>query len=201
MSRPTREEPPGYRRCRPGARDNAGFHRKRRMVPPWLARHRSSRAAAQRVALTRGECSGRPGARKPRARHLSPEARFGASSVACAFLASVLPPLPRCSGWAYSSLMSPCRIRIPRRGCRVDLHIDLFKSLLGVHSRCGPRTRVTLFATRYSEDFSHFVTSMTASVASGWSGRGGTYTTGKRRFRAAHTQRSLRDSAKRLLRR
>jgi len=35
--------------------------------------------------------------------------RSGASRVACAFLVYVLPPLPRCSGWASSSLISPSR--------------------------------------------------------------------------------------------
>src|SRR5271163_613462 len=38
------------------------------------------------------------------------------------------------------------------------------------HSSCGPHTRaVTLYVTSYTEGFSHFVTSMTAPVASGWS--------------------------------
>ena len=42
------------------------------------------------------------------------EPRFGASRVARAFLVCVLPPLPRCSGWASSSLISPNRISLPR---------------------------------------------------------------------------------------
>jgi len=41
--------------------------------------------------------------------------------------------------------------------------------------------------TCYTEGFSHFVTSMTAPVASGWSGRRvGLSPTGKRRLRTAH---------------
>src|SRR3954470_21597942 len=36
------------------------------------------------------------------------------------------PPVPRCSGWASSSLISPDRISLPRYGGRVGLHIDLF---------------------------------------------------------------------------
>src|ERR1044072_2768691 len=36
------------------------------------------------------------------------------------------PPVPRCSGWAYSSLISPDRIGLPRNGGRVGLHIVLF---------------------------------------------------------------------------
>src|SRR5271165_4332102 len=47
----------------------------------------------------------------------------------------MLPPLPRCSGWAYSSLISPSRISLPRKGCRVGLHIVLFEA-------CSAFTRV-----------------------------------------------------------
>src|SRR3954454_557211 len=36
------------------------------------------------------------------------------------------PPVPRCSGWASSSLISPDRISLPRYGGRVGLHIVLF---------------------------------------------------------------------------
>src|SRR5215469_13015744 len=39
----------------------------------------------------------------------------------------MLPPLPRCSGWAYSSLISPIRVSLPRFHFRVGLHIDLFE--------------------------------------------------------------------------
>src|SRR4029077_12946989 len=39
----------------------------------------------------------------------------------------MLPPLPRCSGWAYSSLISPGRVILPRKGHRVGLHIVLFE--------------------------------------------------------------------------
>src|SRR6202166_1985603 len=47
----------------------------------------------------------------------------------------MLPPLPRCTGWAYSSLISPSRISLPRKGCRVGLHIVLFEA-------CSAFTRV-----------------------------------------------------------
>ena len=52
------------------------------------------------------------------------------------------------------------------------------QGLLGVHSRYGLHTRaVTVYRDTLSEGFSHFVASMTAPVASGWSGcRGGTCT-------------------------
>jgi hypothetical protein len=49
-------------------------------------------------------------------------------------------------------------------------------------------SRGHLYVTRYTEGFSHFVTSMTAPVASGWSGcRVGLAPTGKRRLLTAHT--------------
>jgi hypothetical protein len=63
------------------------------------------------------------------------------------------------------------------------------QGLLGVHSRYGLHTRAaTVFRDTLTEGFSHFVTSMTAPVASGWSGcRVGLTPTGKRRLSTAHT--------------
>src|SRR6202035_927360 len=89
----------------------------------------------------------------------------------------MLPPLPRCSGWAYSSLISPSRISLPRKGCRVGLHIVLFEA-------CSAFTRVAACTLARSpirdplpEGFRHFVASMPAPVASGWSeSPGGTCT-------------------------
>jgi hypothetical protein len=62
--------------------------------------------------------------------------------------------------------------------------------LLGVHSRYGLHTRaVTVFRDTLSEGFSHFVTSIAAPAASGWSGcRVGLTPTGKRRLSTAHGQ-------------
>src|SRR5215467_7344122 len=81
----------------------------------------------------------------------------------------MLPPVPRCSGRAYSSLISPDRISLPRYGGRVGLHIDLFET-------CSAFTRVAACTLArspirdpLSEGFRHFVTSMPAPVASGWS--------------------------------
>src|SRR5271169_5444003 len=62
----------------------------------------------------------------------------------------MLPPLPRCSGWAYSSLISPSHVSLPRKGHRVGLHIVLFEA-------CSAFTRVAActlarspyFVTRY----------------------------------------------------
>src|SRR5947209_16324506 len=65
-----------------------------------------------------------------------------------------------------------------------------FRGLLGVHSRYGLHTRaVTVYRDTLSEGFSHFVTSMTAPVASGCSGcRVGLAPTGKRRLVTAHAK-------------
>jgi hypothetical protein len=64
------------------------------------------------------------------------------------------------------------------------------QGLLSVHSRYGLHTRaVTVYRDTLSEGFSHFVTSIAAPVASGWSGRRvGLAPTGKRRLVTAHTQ-------------
>src|ERR1700680_840444 len=104
----------------------------------------------------------------------------------------MLPPLPRCSGWAYSSLMSPSRVSLPRKGHRVGLHIVLFEA-------CSAFTRVAActlarlpIRNPLSEGSSHFVTSMTAPVASGWSGcRVGLAPTGRASpFHGAHPKRT-----------
>src|SRR6476469_3195025 len=60
------------------------------------------------------------------------------------------PPLPRCSSGAYSRLISPIRVSLPRKGHRVGLHIVLFEA-------CSAFTRVAActlarspyFVTRY----------------------------------------------------
>src|SRR6266496_5248376 len=98
------------------------------------------------------------------------------------------PPIPRCSSWAYSSLISPSHFSLPRYGSRVGLHIVLFEA-------CSAFTRVAACTLALSpirdtliEGFSHFVTSMTAPIASGWSDcRVGLTPTGKRRLCTAHT--------------
>jgi hypothetical protein len=77
---------------------------------------------------------------------------------------------------------------LPRKGCRVGLRIVLFED-------CSAFTRVAACTLALSpirdtliEGFSHFVTSMTAPIASGWSGcRVGLAPTGKRRLFTAHT--------------
>src|SRR6266516_875431 len=92
-----------------------------------------------------------------------------------------------------TSLISSRRISLPRKGCRVDLRIVLFED-------CSAFTRVAARTLALSpirdtliEGFSHFVTSMTAPIASGWSGcRVGLAPTGKRRLCTAHTHIGLR---------
>src|SRR5215472_16764997 len=81
----------------------------------------------------------------------------------------MLPPLPRCSGWASSSLISPSRVSLPRFHYRVGLHIVLFEV-------CSAFTRVAActlarspIRDQLSEGFRHFVSSMPAPVASGGS--------------------------------
>ena len=81
----------------------------------------------------------------------------------------MLSPLPRRSGWAYYLAHSLSRISLPRKGCRVGLRIVLFEA-------CSAFTRVAACTLALSpirdtliEGFSHFVTSMTAPIASGWS--------------------------------
>ena len=59
-------------------------------------------------------------------------------------------------------------------------------------------SRRHLYVTRYTEGFSHFVTSMTAPVASGWSVRRvGLSPTGKRRLLTAHTLSGHREARRR----
>src|ERR1700675_787134 len=99
------------------------------------------------------------------------------------------PPIPRCSNWAYASLNSPNCFSLPRYGSRVGLHIFLFEA-------CSTFTRVAACTLALSpirdtliEGFSHFVTSMTAPIASGWSDcRVGRAPTGKRRLSTAHAR-------------
>jgi inhibitor of KinA sporulation pathway (predicted exonuclease) len=91
----------------------------------------------------------------------------------------------------------PSRISLPRKGCRVGLHIVLFEA-------CSAFTRVAActlaqspIRDTLSEGFSHFVTSMTAPAASGWSELPG----GPRThwnivaFHGAHPKRSLPGAA------
>jgi len=96
---------------------------------------------------------------------------------------------PGTASGRIASLISSRRISLPRKRCRVGLRIVLFEA-------CSAFTRVADCTLALSpirdtliEGFSHFVTSMTAPIASGWSGcRVGFAPTGKRRLCTAHTQ-------------
>src|SRR5271167_696287 len=70
----------------------------------------------------------------------------------------------------------------------VDLHHKLLADLPAHSLALRPaHSRRHLYVTCYTEGFSHFVTSMTAPVASGWSVRRvGLAPTGKRRLLTAH---------------
>src|SRR5215813_5779920 len=90
----------------------------------------------------------------------------------------MLSPLPRHSDWRYCfAHFAPVVSAFPDNPVR-SAHASSFSRLLGVHSRYGLHTRaVTVYRDTLSEGFSHFVTSIAAPVASGWSGcRVGTYT-------------------------
>src|SRR5712671_5339747 len=97
-----------------------------------------------------------------------------------------------------SSLTSPSRISLPRKGRRVGLRIVLFEV-------CSAFTRVTActlapspIRDALSEGFSHFVTSIAAPVASGWERLpGGTYTHWKAPpFHGAHSGQTSRQVRK-----
>jgi hypothetical protein len=84
----------------------------------------------------------------------------------------------------------PSRFSLPRIGERVGLRNVLFEA-------CSAFTHVTACTlakspkvTLYTEGFSHFVTSMTAPIATGWSEscRVGFSPTEKRRLSTAHAQ-------------
>jgi hypothetical protein len=92
----------------------------------------------------------------------------GAFCVAYAFLVYMLSPLPRRSGWAYYFAQSPSRISLTRKGRPVGLRIVLFETR-SAFIRVTART-LTLSPIRDTliEGFSHFVTSMTAPIASGF---------------------------------
>src|SRR6516164_5804719 len=79
------------------------------------------------------------------------------------------PPLPRCSGWGYASLILPSRISLPRKGRRVGLHIVVFEVCSAFTHVAACQLALSPIRDTLIEGFSHFVTSMTAPVASGGS--------------------------------
>ena len=100
----------------------------------------------------------------------------------------MLSPLPRRSDWASSLLIHPAVSAFPDRvvgsACASTFSRFARRSLAlrPAHSRCHQ------FVTRITEGFSHFVASIAAPVASGWSGcRAGLTPAGKRHLFTAHT--------------
>src|SRR6202045_2357109 len=82
-----------------------------------------------------------------------------------------------------ASLISSRRISLPRKGCRVALRIVLFEDYSAFTRVAACTLALSPIRDTLIEGFSHFVTSMTAPIASGWSGcRVGLVPTGKRRL-------------------
>jgi len=101
---------------------------------------------------------------------------------------TVLSPLPRRSHWRYCPAHPASDVSLPRKGCRVGLRSVLFEACSAFTQVTAAHSRCHQFVARLPEGLSHFVTSMTAPVASGWSGcRVGLAPTGKRRLFTAHT--------------
>jgi len=104
---------------------------------------------------------------------------------------------PGAASGRITSLISSRRSSLPRKGCRVGLRIVLFEA-------CSAFTRVAACTLALPpirdtliEGFSHFVTSMTAPIASGWSGcRVGFAPTGTRRLCTAHANNGLMQRSK-----
>src|ERR1700731_1047293 len=82
---------------------------------------------------------------------------------------------------------SPSRISLPRKGYRVGLRIVLFEDCLAFTRVTACTLALSPICDTLFQGFSHFVTSMTAPIASGWSdSRVGFSPTGKRRLCTAH---------------
>jgi hypothetical protein len=82
----------------------------------------------------------------------------------------MLSPLPRHGDWRHCIAHPSSHISLPRKGLQVGPCIVLFEA-------CSVFTHVTActlalppyFVARLTEGFNHFVTSIVAPVASGWS--------------------------------
>ena len=95
----------------------------------------------------------------------------------------------------YPGAATGCRLRTSHPAVSAFPEIAVGSACTSSFSRLARRSlalrpahsRRHLYVTRYTEGFSHFVTSMTAPVASGWSVRRvGLSPTGKRRLLTAH---------------
>src|SRR5229473_39198 len=100
----------------------------------------------------------------------------------------MLPPLPRRSVWAYCfrSVTQPCQPSLNGLSGR-PAHV-LFEACSAFTLVAACTLALSPIRDTLSEGFSHFVTSIAAPAASGWSGRRvGLAPTGKRRLITAHT--------------
>ena len=101
-----------------------------------------------------------------------PPPRPRASRVSRTFpLSRMPPPIPRHGCWMPVSLTSPAVAAFPAstgRSARASPFSRLAQRSLTLRPACSPSHLVTL----YTEGFSHFVTSMTAPIATGRSERG-----------------------------
>src|SRR5271165_386399 len=68
-----------------------------------------------------------------------------------------------------SSAQSPSRINLPRKGYRVGLRIDIFEACSAFTHVAACTLALSPIRDTLIEGFSHFVTSMTAQIASGGS--------------------------------
>src|SRR5580658_10447508 len=113
---------------------------------------------------------------------------LGASRVARAFLVYVLPPVPRCSDWASSSLISPSPISLPRNCSRVGLHIVLFEACVAftrVAARTLARSPIRDLLHRRLQPL-RYLHDCSGCFRLERSGRVGLAPTGKRRLVTAH---------------
>jgi len=76
-------------------------------------------------------------------------------------------PVPRQVGWNLFARTTPFASAFPVTVARRLLHYA-FRGLLSVYSRYGLHARQVAYATFYTEGFSSFVASATASIATGW---------------------------------
>ena len=136
---------------------------------------------------------------RPRERLRMTRGQDGSLFLSCIELSSTTlcqsPGAPCCRHYPGAATGGHCfahpssRVSLPRKGRRVGLRIDLFEACSAfTHVAACTLALSPYFVTRLPEGFSHFVTSIAAPVASGWSGcRVGLAPTGKRRLFTAHT--------------
>jgi hypothetical protein len=111
-----------------------------------------------------------PGLSLAGVRLVIPAPRLGASRVACAFLVCMLSLLPRRSDWECSLLGSPAVSVFPERVIGSTCATTFSRIAQRSHYITACTLAESPYVTRYTRGFSHFVTSMTAPVTSGWSG-------------------------------